>query len=190
MEKFRTQTVKLLQCEASSDALLNSIKIQTYQKDKVYCRIEETLQQWCYVLDGLVGAFQYFDNSPPYMHWVSLPGQTYTGTKHEYSDSSQELEIKFLKNTRLAVIQLPTLHKLMEKHPPIMRLINILRQRRHTIGDIKLRIVANPPTKRYQETLQQLPIIPATLNNGQLAQYLNIDPKTLYRSRRIELKRK
>lgn len=190
MEKFRTQAIKLLQCEASSHALLNSIKIQSHQKDKVYCRTAEIRPQWCYVLEGLVGAYQHLENPPPYMHWVTLPGQTYTGTKHEYSDSSQELDIKFLKDTRLAVIQLPALRILMEKHPPIMRLINIMRQRRNTISDLKLRVVSHSPTKRYHETLQQLPIIPATLNNGQLAQYLNIDPKTLYRSRKIELKRK
>lgn len=190
MEKFRTQVIKLLQCEASSDALLNSIKIQTYQKDKVYCRTGEIRLQWCYVLEGLVGAYQHFEDPPPYMLWATLPGQTYTGTKHEYSDSSQELDIKFLKDTRLAVIPLPTLRTLMEKHPPIMRLINIMRQRRNTISDLKLRVVSHSPTKRYRESLHQLPAIPQHLNNKQLAQYLNIDPKTLYRSRKIELKRK
>ncbi|ERJ57939.1 Crp/Fnr family transcriptional regulator [Sphingobacterium paucimobilis] len=189
MEKFRSQVVKLLQCEASSNALLSMTKVQHFDKNKIYCRDRDRCQQWCYVLDGLVGALYYYENHPPYMHWMTLPGQSFTGTKHEYSDSSHDLDIYILKDTRLAVIHLAELRRLMEIHAPIMRLINILRQRRSTIGDLKLRVMSHPPTERYRETLKHLPAIPATLNNKQLAQYLNIDPKTLYRSRRQELGR-
>lgn len=189
MENFRAQTTKLLQCEASSEALLNSVKLKTFKKDKRYCFETDKRPQWCYVLDGLVGAYQHPEGRPKYMHWATLPGQCFTGTKHEFSDSSQELDIKFLKNTRLAMIQLPQLQKLMNTHPPIMRLINILRQRRYTISDIKVKIMAQTPVDRYPAATDHLPSIPATLNNNQLAEYLNIDLKTLYRSRRKYLGR-
>lgn len=123
------------------------------------------------------------------MHWVTLPGQSFTGTKHEYSDSSHDLDIHFLRDTKLVTIHRPILLQLMEGHPPIMRLINILRQRRATITDLKLRVLSHPATERYRESLHYLPAIPTALNNKQLSQYLNIDPKTLYQSRRQELGR-
>lgn len=183
------QTKQLLRCEASSQALLRHIKIQEFNKNKVYCSEGEQKPYWCYVIDGLVGAYQYFEYEPPYMHWATLPGQTFTGTKHEYSDNSHSLEIRFLKDSKVAMIHLQLLCELMDEQIPIMRLINVLRQRRFTIGDIKSRVMARNATDRYRETLYEIPAIPATLNNNQLAQYLNINPKTLYKSRKKEINR-
>lgn len=189
MERFVTQVKALLRCADASKALLRHIKIREFGKNKVYCDEGEQKLYWCYVLDGLVGAYQYFEYEPPYMHWATLPGQTFTGTKHEYSDNSHSLEIRFLKDTKVAMIHLQLLRDLMDEHIPILRLINVLRQRRFTIVDIKSRLMARNATDRYRETLYEIPAIPATLNNNQLAQYLNINPKTLYKSRKKEINR-
>ncbi|WP_164126582.1 Crp/Fnr family transcriptional regulator [Sphingobacterium luzhongxinii] len=189
MEKFRSQAIKLLQCEVSSEALLRCVTVRIYQKNEIYCLSGDVRLHWCYVLEGMVGAYQHIDPRPPYMHWAALQGQAFTGTKHEYSDSSADLDMTFLKYTRLAVVHLAELRRLMDEHPPIMQLINILRQRRSTISDLKLRVLSRPATERYRESLHQLPAVAASLNNHYLARYLNIDPKTLYRSRKIELKR-
>ncbi len=189
MERFVTQVKVLLRCADASQALLRQIKIQEFGKNKVYCNEGEQRLYWCYVLDGLVGAYQYFEYEPPYMHWATLPGQTFTGTKHEYSDNSHSLEIRFLKDTKVAMIHLQQLRDLMDEHIPILRLINVLRQRRFTIVDIKSRVMARNATDRYRETLYEIPAIPAALNNNQLAQYLNINPKTLYKSRKKEINR-
>lgn len=189
MERFITQAKALLHCADASQALFRHIKIQEFNKNKVYCSEGEQKPYWCYVIDGLVGAYQYFEYESPYMHWATLPGQTFTGTKHEYSRSSHALDIRFLKDTKVAMVHLKQLHDLMDEHAPIMRLVNVLRQRRFTIGDIKSRVMARNAKDRYSETLYEIPAIPATLNNNQLAQYLNINPKTLYKSRKKEINR-
>lgn len=183
------QTKQLLRCDDSSNALLSSVKVRVYQKNEIYCASGEFHLHWCYVLEGVVGAYEYTEGHPPYMHWAALPGQSFTGTKHEYSDSSHNLDIHCLKHTRIAAIHLAELRRLMDEHRPIMRLINILRQRRSTISDLKIRVLSRPATERYRESLHQLPAIAAHFNNHHLAQYLNIDPKTLYRSRKLELGR-
>lgn len=188
MERLFEKTSHLLKCEYSNNALIECVTQKKYEQGKIFCTEFDYKFYWCFVLEGLVGAYSY-ENTTPYMHWVALPNQTFTGTKHEFSDSSQKLEIIFLKKTALAMIHLAQLRQLMKEHYPIYRLFNILRQRRFTIVDLKLRVLAQPANDRYRKLRQEIPGIPKELNNLQLAQYLFIDPKTLYNSRRKELKR-
>lgn len=188
MERLIEKTSHLLKCEHANNALIESVSQKKYEQGKIFCNEFDYKPYWCFVLEGLVGAYSY-ENITPYMHWAALPNQTFTGTKHEFSDSSQNLEIRFLKKTTLAMIYLPQLRNLMNEHPDIYRLFNILRQRRFTIVDFKLRVIAQPAKDRYRKLLQDIPMIPQELNNLQLAHYLYIDPKTLYNSRRKELNR-
>lgn len=188
MERLIEKTSHLLKCEDAHNALIECVTQKKYEQGRIFCTEFGYKPYWCFVLEGLVGAYTY-DNITPYMHWAALPKQTFTGTKHEFSDSSQNLEIKFLKNTTLAMIYLPQLRQLVKEHQPISRLFNILRQRRFTMVDLKLRVLAQPANDRYGKLQQDIPVISKELNNLQLAQYLYIDPKTLYNSRRKELKR-
>ncbi|GGH12039.1 hypothetical protein FAZ19_09605 [Sphingobacterium alkalisoli] len=169
----------------SLDILLEHTVVHTYRRDIVYCREDEERPYWCYVIDGLVGAYQ-LDAKKPYLHWVAGDGHYFTGTKHEYSFNSQSLRISFLKKSKLASIPLPIIQMLQDQDPTIRRFVSILRQRKSTFFDLKA-LVAYDPTMRYAKLCEHLPRITDQLNNIQLSAFLAIDRKTLYESKREAL---
>lgn len=168
------------------DLLLRHSTIHSYRKDIVYCREDETRPYWCYVIDGLVGAYQ-MDSKKPYLHWIANSGHYFTGTKHEYSFNSQSLHIRFLRKSKIASIPLSIIQRLQDEDPYIRRFVSILRQRKSTFFDLKALVMAHDATLRYAKLREHLPHITDQLNNIQLSSFLAIDRKTLYKSKREAL---
>lgn len=169
--------------------LLEHTKIIKGNRDQVYCREDESRPYWCYVLEGTVGAYE-TNLKKPYIHWVATEGHYFTGTKHEYSFNSQALSIKFLSRSTLACIPLSHLQQLQDNCPSVHRFVSIIRQKKSDFFNKKGLIIVPDAIDRYDKLQELMPDMCYTLNNKQLSQFLYIDPKTLYKSKKRNLYRK
>lgn len=190
METFVQFLSTHIASQATLDELLSQLHVQIFERGQVYCREDERRPYWCYVGSGLVGAYYCRPSKRPYLHWVASEGHYFTGTKHEYSSSGQLLHVEFLKKSKVISIHLHRLRTLQEKDFDLQRLFNILRQRTSTFFDRKTLIMAQDAQDRYAMLCRLFPQLILMLNNEQLSQFLAINPKTLYKSRKEALFRK
>ncbi|MGB3106200.1 hypothetical protein [Sphingobacterium siyangense] len=171
------------------DALLQHTNIREGKYDQIYCREDESRPYWCYVLEGMVGAYE-LRLKKPYLHWIAIEGHYFTGTKHEYSFNSQDLNIQFLKKSTIACIPLAVLRELQGQYPSMHHFVSIMRQRKSDFFNKKGLIMAYDAFDRYDKLYNLMPTISSNLNNKQLSQFLHIDPKTLYISKKRNIYKK
>lgn len=166
--------------------LLEHTKIIKGNRGQVYCREDESRAYWCYVLEGTVGAYE-TNLKKPYIHWVATEGHYFTGTKHEYSFNSQALSIQFLTRSTIACIPLSLLQQLQDKYPSAHHFVSIMRQKKSDFFNKKGLLTIQDALHRYEKLHELMPDICYSLNNKQLSQFLYIDPKTLYQSKKTHL---
>jgi len=171
---------------ACREELIQHSRILKGSRGQIYCREDESRPYWCYVLEGVLGAYE-IRLKKPYLHWVATEGHYFTGTKHEYSFNSQALNIQFLTKGTIICIPLSKLQELQEKYPSVHHFVSIMRQRKSDFFNKKAFIVAQDAKDRYQKLHELMPAICHSLNNIQLSQFLYIDPKTLYESKKKNL---
>lgn len=165
------------------DELIKYSILRKAKRGQIYCREDESRPYWCYVLDGMVGAYE-MQLRKPYLHWIATEGHYFTGTKHEYSFSSQDLCIQFLSKTTLACIPLSILQELQDKYPSMHHFVSIMRQRKSDFFNKKGLIMAKDATDRYIKLKELMPTLWYNLNNKLMSEFLYIDPKTLYESKK------
>ncbi|WP_139351022.1 hypothetical protein [Sphingobacterium sp. CZ-UAM] len=165
------------------DELIKYSILRKAKRGQIYCREDESRPYWCYVLDGMVGAYE-TQLRKPYLHWIATEGHYFTGTKHEYSFSSQDLCIQFLSKTTLACIPLSILQELQDKYPSMHHFVSIMRQRKSDFFNKKGLIMAKDATDRYIKLKELMPTLWYNLNNKLMSEFLYIDPKTLYESKK------
>ncbi|MCW2263134.1 MULTISPECIES: Crp/Fnr family transcriptional regulator [Sphingobacterium] len=166
--------------------LLEHSKIRQCSSGQIYCREDESQPYWCYVLDGAVGAYE-MNLKKPYIHWVATQGNYFTGTKHEYSFNSQALNIQFLSKGTIACIPLSTLQQMQQEHPSAHHFVSIMRQRKSDFFNKKGMIMVHDAIDRYKKLVELMPSLCYSLTNKQLGEFLYIDPKTLYLSKKRNL---
>ena len=164
------------------DELIKHTKIRQGKRGEIYCREDESRPYWCYVLEGMVGAYE-MKLKKPYLHWISTEGHYFTGTKHEYSFNSQDLNIQFLKKSTIACIPLTVLQALQDQYPSMHHFVSIMRQRKSDFFNKKGLIMAQEPKDRSAKCKELIPALWHRLNNQLQSQFLYIDPKTIYRNR-------
>lgn len=169
--------------------LLEHTKIIKGNRSQVYCSENESRPYWCYVLNGVVGAYEH-QLKKPYLHWVAGEGHYFTGTKHEYSFNSQALSVQFLTTGTIACIPLSNLQQLQQDYPSVQHFVSIMRQRKSDFFNKKGLIMAHDALDRYAKLHDLMPSMCYSLNNKQLSQFLYIDSKTLYESKKIHLYKK
>lgn len=169
--------------------LLEHSKIRQSGRGQIYCREDESRPYWCYVLDGVIGAYE-MNLKKPYIHWAATEGHYFTGTKHEYSFNSQALNIQFLTKGTIACIPLSILRQLQHEYPSAHHFVSIMRQKKSDFFNKKGLVMVQDASNRYEKLHGLMPDICYSLNNKQLSQFLYIDPKTLYQSKKIHLYRK
>ncbi len=164
------------------DELIENTKIRHGKRGQIYCREDESRPYWCYVLEGKVGAYE-MQLKKNYLHWIATEGHYFTGTKHEYSFNSQSLNIQFLQKSTIACIPLTVLQELQDRYPSMHHFVSIMRQRKSDFFNKKALIMAQDATGRYAKLKELMPLLFHSLNNKLMSQFLNIDPKTIYRNR-------
>jgi hypothetical protein len=163
--------------------LIQHTKVRQGKRGQIYCREDESRPYWCYVLEGMVGAYE-TRLRKPYLHWIATEGHYFTGTKHEYSFNSQDLNIQFLKKSKIACIPLTVLQELQDRYPSMHHFVSIIRQRKSDFFNKKGLIMAQDAMARYAKFKELMPVLFHSLNNKLLSQFLYIDPKTIYESKR------
>jgi hypothetical protein len=165
------------------DQLIKHTILRKGKRGQVYCRQDESRPYWCYVLQGTVGAYE-TELRKPYLHWIATEGHYFTGTKHEYSFNSQDLNIQFLRNSTLACIPLAVLQELQDTYPSMHHFVSIMRQRKSDFFNKKGLIMATEAKERYAKMKELMPSLWYSLDNKLVSQFLYIDPKTIYRHRK------
>lgn len=165
------------------EELIQHTKIRHGKRGQIYCREDESRTYWCYVLDGKVGAYE-MNLKKPYLHWIATEGHYFTGTKHEYSFNSQDLNIQFLSKSTIACIPLAILQELQDRYPSMHHFVSIMRQRKSDFFNKKALIMAQDSRDRYAKLKALMPELFLSLNNKLLSQFLYIDPKTIYESKK------
>jgi len=163
--------------------LIKHTKLRQGKRGQIYCREDESRPYWCYVLDGRIGAYE-TKLKKPYLHWIATEGNYFTGTKHEYSFNSQDLNIQFLKKSTIACIPLTVLQELQDQYPSMHHFVSIMRQRKSDFFNKKGLIMAQDSRDRYAKLKELMPALFLSLNNKLLSQFLYIDPKTIYGSKK------
>ncbi|MCS4226406.1 hypothetical protein [Sphingobacterium sp. BIGb0165] len=163
--------------------LIRHTKVRQGKRGQIYCREDESRPYWCYMLEGMVGAYE-LQLRKPYLHWIATEGHYFTGTKHEYSFNSQDLNIQFLKKSKIACIPLTVLQELQDRYPSMHHFVSIMRQRKSDFFNKKGLIMAQDSMARYAKFKELMPVLLHSLNNKLLSQFLYIDPKTIYESKR------
>lgn len=164
------------------DELIRHAMLRKGMRGQVYCREDESRPYWCYVLEGMVGAYE-TRLRKPYLHWIATEGHYFTGTKHEYSFNSQDLNIQFLRKSTIACIPLTVLQELQDRYPSMHHFVSIMRQRKSDFFNKKGLIMAQEPKDRSSKCKELMPELWHRLNNQLQSQFLYIDPKTIYRNR-------
>lgn len=165
------------------DELIKHTKIRQGKRGEIYCREDESRPYWCYVLEGMVGAYE-MKLKKPYLHWIATEGHYLTGTKHEYSFNSQDLNIQFLRKSTIVCIPLTVLQQLQDQYPSMHHFVSIMRQRKSDFFNKKGLIMAQDSRDRYAKLKALMPGLFLSLNNKLLSQFLYIDPKTIYESKK------
>lgn len=166
--------------------LLDHCKIIQSVRGQVFCREYESRPYFCYVLEGVVAAYE-MNLKKPYIHWVATEGHYFTGTKHEYSFNSQALNIQFLTKGTIACIPLSILQQLQHEYPSVHHFVSIMRQRKSDFFNKKGLIMVQNAMDRYEKMEEFMPSLCYSLTNKQLSEFLYIDPKTLYLSKKRSL---
>ncbi len=166
--------------------LLEHSKIIRSGRGQIYCREDQSRPYWCYVLEGVVAAYE-MNLKKPYIHWIATEGHYFTGTKHEYSFNSQALHIQFLTKVTIACIPLSILQQLQQNYHSAHHFVSIMRQKKSDFFNKKGLIMVHDAIDRYEKLELLMPSLCYRLTNKQLSEFLYIDPKTLYKSKKRAL---
>lgn len=164
------------------EELLHYVSLRTGKRGQVYCRADESRPYWCYVLEGMVGAYE-MHHKKPYLHWIATKGHYFTGTKHEYSVNGQDLHIQYLRKSTLACLPLSVLLPLQDRYASMHRFVSIIRQRKSDFFNKKSLIMAYDAKDRPVKMKELMPELWQSLNNKLQSEFLHIDLKTIYRNR-------
>lgn len=184
MEQLKEQLAPKFKNEASSlDLLLNRCSIMQHKKGSLICDSASYRPYGYFLIEGMAAASE-VDIDKNHLHWVGLAGDFFTSTAHTYNVEVQNQDIHLLTDGKIAYIHLVQLREIADKHIAVQRFLHLQQCQRTTFFQLKTLILAQQASQRYAKLCFYFPQIAYRLNNKQLSNFLAIDLKTLYKSKK------
>ena len=111
-------------------------KLNSYCKGEYYIDLYTTKNSFCILLDGLVAYEIMQQKGKVVIELVAVPYQYFSGTKHIYSNTGEEVAIRFLRDSTVYEIKNEHLQKGVNTYPELSNLYHILKQ--HYVDSFKV----------------------------------------------------
>lgn len=114
--------------EDAQDFLRNRGRVMVYNRQDTYLHADEVKNNWCFILEGVVGMEHHDASSNIQIEQVLAENDYFNGSKHPFSASAEQTHIRFYKQS--AIYELPHIHfrKAIEEFTELQHLYHILKQ--------------------------------------------------------------
>lgn len=169
--------------EAAKEYLRAKGEIVKFTKNAYYVRQNEAKQNWCFLLEGLVG-HQVIDNKGNAKLVKLCPTNHYFGgTKHIFSKSAPRTAIQFLQPSTIYSIANKELQTGIRAFAELHEMYNIMKQHGLDIRDIFLGIPGVDRVERIAYLFDHLPEVKGQMTVKQICSLLGYsDDRQYYRA--------
>lgn len=185
MDKLFTFWRKYVSISTASEVFVRQhAKIHRYKKNSFFARYYEVKPYWCFIVEGLAAGCMTEEDGKKRIIWLVTPPDYFTGTKHNYSNHGENLDIRFLVNSKIIAIRQEQMRYAQQHLADVGELMQVLKQRKlnqqHQLLEISK--ITNDIDK-YVAFRTAFPELGALLTNRQVSQFLNIHEKSCTRGK-------
>jgi CRP-like cAMP-binding protein len=147
-------------------------KVKEYQKDYYYLLATEKKDKFLFILEGLVAIIAYQDEKEN-IERIYCDNLYFTGTKHVFSNSSENLTIKFLRKTLLYEISNQNFITAINQFSELKDIFLIIKEHEIQHNRNTISILNSPPMHRLLQLAIKQPILHNLLTVKEKVSYLN-----------------
>lgn len=147
-------------------------KVKEYQKDYYYLLATEKKDRFLFILEGLVAIITYQDEQEN-IERLYCDNFYFTGTKHVFSSSSENISIKFLRKTYLYEISNKNFISAINQFSELKDIFLIIKEHEIQHHRNTISILNYPSQQRIKQLAIKQPVLHNLLTVKEKISYLN-----------------
>lgn len=152
--------------------LITHGKVKEYQKDFYYLLSTEKKDRFLFILEGLVAIITYQDDKEN-IERLYCDKFYFTGTKHVFSNSAENISIKFLRKTYLYEISNQNFITAINQFSELKDIFLIIKEHEIQHNRNTISVLNSPPIQRIMQLAIRQPVLHNVLTVKEKVSYLN-----------------
>lgn len=157
--------------KTAQDFLYRHGRLHTYKKGSYYMSQQQKKQEWCFLLEGLVG-YEVVGPNGQLLERLCPVHHYFVGTKHAYSTSPKNTALIFLQPSVIYTISNKNFRQGLQQHQELDKVYHILKQHELNLANIFLRLPKIAREQRLAFLYQALPEVEGAMTVQQICSLL------------------